>query len=197
MSTFINSCNEWGYCFSVWAHGEIISPSSRKFLSYSSVRPSSPFSQSLPSGASRSSYPSPSGGRHTENHNHRKLTNLITWTTALSYSMKLWAMPCRDTQDGWVMVETSENMWSTGKSNGKPLQYLCLENPKNSMKRQKDRRTLKDELPRLVLAKYVIADQWKNNSRKNKETDSKQNNTQLWMWLVMEVKSNAVKSNIT
>ena len=72
------------------------------------------------------------------------------------------------------MVETSENMWSTGKSNGKPLQYLCLENPKNSMKRQKDRRTLKDELPRLVLAKYVIADQWKNNSRKNKETDSKQ-----------------------
>ena len=45
-------------------------------------------------------YPSPSEGRQTENHNHRKLTNLITWNTALSDLMKPWAMPCRATQDG-------------------------------------------------------------------------------------------------
>ena len=56
-------------------------------------------------------------------------------------------MPCRDTQDGRVMMESSEKMWSTGEGNGKPLQHSCLENPMNSMKRQKDV-TLEDELPR-------------------------------------------------
>ena len=96
-----------------------------------------------------------------------------TWTTALSNSMKLWAMPGRATQDGWVMVESSDKTWSAGKGNGKPLQYSCLENPTNSMKRQKDR-TLKDELPRSVGAQYAIGDQWKNNSRKNEETEPKQ-----------------------
>ena len=99
--------------------------------------------------ASISLYPSPSEGRQTENHNQRKLTNLITWTTIFSNSMKLWGMPCRSTQDGQVMVETSDKMWSTGEGNGKPLQYSCLENPVNNMTKQKDR-TLKDELPRSV-----------------------------------------------
>ena len=64
-------------------------------------------------------------------------------------------------------------MWSTGDGNGKPLQYSCLENPMNSMKRQKDR-TLKDELPRSVGAQYDTGDQWRNNSRKNEETKPKQ-----------------------
>ena len=64
-------------------------------------------------------------------------------------------------------------MWSTGEGNGKSLQYACIENPMNSMKRQKDR-TLKDELPRSVGAQYAIGDQWKNNSRKNEETEPKQ-----------------------
>ena len=82
-------------------------------------------------------------------------------------------MPCRDTQDGQVMVESSDKMWSTGEGNGKPLQYSCFENPMNSMKRQKDR-TLKDELPRLVGAQYAIRDQWRNNSRKNEEMEPKQ-----------------------
>ena len=86
----------------------------------------------------------------------------------------------RATQDGWVMVESSEKTWSIGEGNGKPLQYSHLENPMNSMKRQKDR-TLKDELPRLVGAQYATGDQWRNNSRKNEEMDSKKNNTQLWM----------------
>ena len=64
-------------------------------------------------------------------------------------------------------------MRSTGEGNGKPLQYSCLENPMNSMKRQKDR-TLKDELPRLVGAQYATGDQWRNNSRENEETKPKQ-----------------------
>ena len=64
-------------------------------------------------------------------------------------------------------------MWSTGEGNGKPLQDSCLENPMNSRKRQKDR-TLKDELPRSVVAQYATRDQWRNNSRKNEETEPKQ-----------------------
>ena len=71
------------------------------------------------------------------------------------------------------MVERSDRMWSAGEGNGKPLQYSCLENPINSMKRQKDR-TLKDELPRSVGAQYATGDQWRNNSRKNEEMEPKQ-----------------------
>ena len=62
------------------------------------------------------------------------------------------------TQDGQVTVESSDKMWSTGEGNGKPLQLSCLENPMDSMKRQKDR-TLKDELLRLVGAQYATGDQ--------------------------------------
>ena len=82
-------------------------------------------------------------------------------------------MLCRITQDGWVMVDSSDKMWSTGEGNGKPLQYSCLENPMNSMKKQEDR-TLKDKLPRLVGAKYATGDQWRNNSKKNEGTEPKQ-----------------------
>ena len=83
-------------------------------------------------------------------------------------------MLCRATQDGQVMVESSDKMWSTGEGNGKPFQYSCLENPINSMKRQKDR-MLKDELPRSLGAQYATGDdQWRNNSRKNEETEPKQ-----------------------
>ena len=71
------------------------------------------------------------------------------------------------------MVERSDRMWSTGEGNGKPLQYSCLENPKNSMKRQKDT-TLKDGLPRTVGAQYATGDQWRNNSRKNEGMEPKQ-----------------------
>ena len=64
-------------------------------------------------------------------------------------------------------------MWSTKEGNGKPLQNSCLENPMNSMKRQKDR-TLKDELPRAVGVQYATGDQWRNNSRKTEEMEPKQ-----------------------
>ena len=196
-------------------------------------------------------------GRQNENHNHRQLIKLITWTTALSKSMKLWAMPCRAIQDTWVMVESSDKMWSTGEGKGKPLQYSCLENlmnsqlvsqfsrsvvsdslrphesqharppcpsptpgvPSNSspsswwchpaisssvvpffscpqsLKRQKDR-TLKDELPGLVGAQYSTGKSGEITPERMKRQSQSKNNTQLWMWLVMEVKSSAVKSNI-
>ena len=71
------------------------------------------------------------------------------------------------------MVERSDRMWSTGEGNDKPLQYSCLGNPMNSMKRQKDR-TVKDEFPSLVGAQYATGDQWRNNSRKNEGMKPKQ-----------------------
>ena len=71
-------------------------------------------------------------------------------------------------------MEKSDRMWSTGEGNGKQLQYSCLENPMNSMKRQNDR-ILKEELPfKSVGAQYATGDQWKNNSRKNEGMEPKQ-----------------------
>ena len=77
------------------------------------------------------------------------------------------------TQDGQVMVERSNRMWSTGEGNGTSLQYSCLENPMNSMKRQNDR-ILKEELSRSVGAQYATGDQWRNNSRKKEGMQPKQ-----------------------
>ena len=95
-----------------------------------------------------------------------------TRTIALSNSVKL-SHARGATQDGRVMVERSERMWSTGEGNGKPLQYSCLENPMNSMKRQNDR-ILKEELRRSVGIQYATGDQWRNNSRKNEGIEPKQ-----------------------
>ena len=75
-------------------------------------------------------------------------------------------------QDGRVMVERSDRMWSSGEENGKPLQFSYLENPMNSMKRQNDR-ILKEEIPRSVGAQYATEDQWRNNSRKNEGMERK------------------------
>ena len=94
-----------------------------------------------------------------------------TRTTALSNSMKL-SHACGATQDGWVMVERFDRMWSTGEGNGKPLQYSCLENPMNSMKRQNDT-ILKEELPKSVGALYATGNQWRNNSKKNEWIEPK------------------------
>ena len=70
-------------------------------------------------------------------------------------------------------MECSDKTWSTEEGNGKLLQYSCLENSMNNMKRQNDR-ILKEELPRSVGAQYATGDQWRNNSRKNEETETKQ-----------------------
>ena len=82
-------------------------------------------------------------------------------------------MPCGTTQDGRVMVERADRMWSPGEGNGKLLQFSCLENPMNSMRRQNDR-ILKQELPRSVGAQYATGDQWRNNSRKNEAVEPEQ-----------------------
>ena len=82
-------------------------------------------------------------------------------------------MPCGATQDEWVMVERSDRMWSTGEGNGKPLQYSCLENSMNGMKRQNDR-ILKEELPRLVGAQIATRDQWRNTPERMSQS---KNNT--------------------
>ena len=95
-----------------------------------------------------------------------------TRTTALSNSMKP-SHACGATQDGWVMVERPDRMWSTGEGNGKPLQYSCLENPMNSMKRQYDR-TSKEELPRSLGAQYATRDQRRNKYRRNEGMEPKQ-----------------------
>ena len=141
----------------------------------------------------QTSYPYPSEGGHNGNHNYIKLAKLITWVTTLSYSMKLWTMWYRATQDGtghggefWKNVVHWRREWQT-------TSYSCLENPMNSLKRQKDM-TLKDELPRLVGAQYATGEEWRNSSRKNKKAEPKWKHAQLWMWLVMEVKSDAVRT---
>ena len=79
------------------------------------------------------------------------------------------------------MVESSDKMWFSGEGNGKLLQYSCPENHMNSMKRQKDR-TLKDVLRRSIGIQYATGDQWRNNSRKNEETEPKEK-----LYLVVDV----------
>ena len=92
-------------------------------------------------------------------------------------------MLCRATQDGWIVVESSDKMWTLEKG-------MAM----NSMKRQKDR-TLKDELPRSVGAQYATGDQWRNTSRKTEETDPKQKQHPVMDMTGVAVNSDAVKSN--
>ena len=66
------------------------------------------------------------------------------------------------------MLESSDKTWATGEGNGKLLQYSCLENPMNSMKRQSDM-TLKYELPKFKGVHYATGEEWRNNSGKNEE----------------------------
>ena len=75
-------------------------------------------------------------------------------------------------QDGWVMVESSDKMWSTGEGNGKPVLHSCLENPMNGMKRQKDM-ALKDGLPGSVGAQYATGEEQRNSSRQKEEAKPK------------------------
>ena len=86
--------------------------------------------------------------------------------------MKIQATECRATQDRQVIVESSDKTGSPGEGNGKPLQYSCLGNLMNSIKRQKDR-TLKDDLPRLVGAQYATEEEWRKGSRKKQEAEPK------------------------
>ena len=70
-------------------------------------------------------------------------------------------------------MATADRICPTGEGNGKSLQYSCLENPMNSMKRQNDR-IRKEELLRSLGAQYATGDQWRTNSRKNERMEPKQ-----------------------
>ena len=79
---------------------------------------------------------------------------VLLWQWVLCNSMKLWAMPCRVTQEGWVIVESSDKMWSTGGGNSKPLQYSCRWTPMNSMKRPKDTRRWAPQVGRCPICSW-------------------------------------------
>ena len=111
----------------------------------------------------------------------------LSWWKSLCNSMKLWAIPCRTTQDRWVIVKSSDKTWSTGGGNNNSLQYSCLENPMNSMKRQKDT-TLEDELPRSEGVQWGTGEEWReitNSSRKNEVAGPKRKQCSVsgvWWW---------------
>ena len=92
------------------------------------------------------------------------------------------------------MVERSAKMWSTGEGNGKPLQYSCLANPMNSMKRQKDR-ILKDELPGQEMPNILLEISGEITPERTKGWSQRRNNTPLLMGMVIEARLNTVKSN--
>ena len=77
------------------------------------------------------------------------------------------------TLDGRVMVESSDKTWSTGEGNGKPFQHSRHENPMNGMKRQKDNDTER-QTPRSVGVQYTSREEWRNNFRRNEDTEPKQ-----------------------
>ena len=125
----------------------------------------------------------------------QKTNRLITWTTALSNSVKPWTMPCRATQDDWFMGEISDKICSTGERNDIPLQHSCLENTMAVWKGKKIGHWKMNSPGRWVPNILLEVSGELTPGRMNKQTQTK-NNIQLWMWLVMEVKSDAINSNI-
>ena len=106
-------------------------------------------------------------------------------------------MLCRATQDGRVIVKSSDKMWSTGGGNGNPFQYSCCKNLMNSMNRQKDM-TLEDELPRSKVSSMLLGKsggQLLIAPKRMKWLGQRSNDAQLWMCLV-KVESNVVKNNV-
>ena len=135
------------------------------------------------------SYPSPSEGRESENHSHRKLTNLIIWTTALSNSMKLWSMPCRPlNMDGsWWRDLTKCGPWEKGMANH--FSILALRTPWTAWKGKKIGHWRRN----FLAAQQATGDQWRNNYRKNEEMEPKQKQHPVVNVTGDESKSNAIK----
>ena len=106
-------------------------------------------------------------------------------------------MPWGATQDGRVMVKSSDKLWSTGGENGKPLQYSCQENPMNTIKKQKDM------AQKMIPPGQKVSNMLLGNSRgqlliaseRMKWLGQSKSDIQLWMCQVMKVKSNAVKNS--
>ena len=112
-----------------------------------------------------------------------------------NYICILWAKPRRATQDGRIMVESPDITWSTGGGNGKPLQHSCLRNWWTVWKAK--RYDTERWMPRSVGVQYATGEEQRNSSRKNKENEPKWKQPQLWIYLVVKVKSDAVKNNIS
>ena len=122
----------------------------------------------------------------------------LSWWRGLSNSVKLWAMPWRATQDGWVIAESSDKMWSTGGGNGKPPQYTWHENLMNCIKGQKDM-TPKDESSRSEGFNMFLGKsrgELPTDPEWMKQLGQSRYNAQLWMCLGMKVKSDAAKNSI-
>ena len=119
----------------------------------------------------------------------------------ISYLNGVWTMVCRTTQDRWVMVKSSDKLWSTGGRNDKSLQYSCQENLMNSMKRQKKKKmTLDDEPHSGKMSSMLLGEsrgQLLISPERMKELCQSGNEVQLWMCLVVKVKSDAVQKNIS
>ena len=121
----------------------------------------------------------------------------LSWQRGLHNSVKLWAMTCRTTQDEQVTVESSDQTWSTREVKSKPLRYSCLENPMNSMKRQRYYTgrwrppgcKVSNMLPEVSRGQLLIAPE------RMKQLDQRGNDAQLWTCLVVTVKSDAIKNN--
>ena len=141
--------------------------------------------------AIRSSWSEPKN----EHHNHRKLTKLITWITALSSSMKLWAMPCRATQDGRVTVESSDKTWSTEEELGNHFNIFALRTPWTVWKGKKIGHW-KMNHPSWYVSNMLQEKSGETAAERMKRLSQSKNNTHLWVWLVVEVKSDAVKKTL-
>ena len=130
------------------------------------------------------------------NHNHRKLTNLVTWTTAWSNSMKLWAMECKATKDRCVMVESSDSppCGPLEKGMANHFSILALRTPWTVWKGKKTGHW-KMNSPGWWVPNMLLAISGEMTSERMKRWSQSKDNTQLWMWLVMEARSDAVKSN--
>ena len=121
-----------------------------------------------------------------------------SWRRGLHNSMKLWAMPCRATQDGWVIVESSDKMWSTGGGNGKSLQYSCCESPHKQYEKAKIRHW-KMSLPDWKVSSMLLEKkrgQLLIAAERMKRLSQSGSSSQLWMRLVVRLKSNAVRNSI-
>ena len=127
-----------------------------------------------------------------------QMDHSLVWQRGLCDSVMLWAMPCRATQDRWVIVKSSDKTWSAGGGNGKPSQYICCENPTNYIKWEKDV-TLRDEPPGLEGIQYATAEskgQLPTAPERMEWLGQSRSNTQFQMCLVMKGKPSAVKNGI-
>ena len=159
------------------------------------ARLSFPLSQSLPSGSSHKPLILIHQREDRMKTTITELIKLITWTTAFSNLMKLWAMPCRATQDRLVMVESSDKRGPLEKGIANDFSILALRTPRTVWKGKKIRHW-KMNSPGGQVPNMLLEKSGETTPERVKRWSQTKNNTQLWMWLVMEVKSTAEKTNI-